>query len=311
MVEAPDETPSDLLAPAQEVLRHLDSEPSLRRQALLTETFGGTYFSFAQAAAIDALRSSITVLDARDQPRALAALLSVTSHCVNTVGKQFAQPPRLRKKSGNITSILVERALRDRALDVFQHYGDWSDRWRVACTPPRLEGRAVCADFRTFLGDPDTRASAIYADPPYTIDHYSRFYHVLETLVRYDSPTLGRMNKGGKARIMRGLYRDDRHQSPFCVPSKAEAAFEALFSGAVTCNAPLVLSYSPDTSADGNRPRLMAKGGILEIANRHYGRVKEVAVGVHSHRKLNAEVNNVPLNHAAEMLLVCTDPKRN
>ena len=28
----------------------------------------------------------------------------------------------------------------------------------------------------------------VYADPPYTRDHYSRFYHVLETLALRDDP---------------------------------------------------------------------------------------------------------------------------
>ena len=37
-------------------------------------------------------------------------------------------------------------------------------------------------DFRQALQNLDDDVRVIYADPPYTRDHYSRFYHGLETL---------------------------------------------------------------------------------------------------------------------------------
>src|SRR5258706_4501012 len=58
------------------------------------------------------------------------------------------------------------------------------------------------------------RPSVIYADPPYTEDHYSRYYHLFETLVRYDYPELS-----GKAR-----YRAARFQTSFSLKIKATAA---------------------------------------------------------------------------------------
>ena len=59
----------------------------------------------------------------------------------------------------------------------------------------------------------------IYADPPYSSVHYSRFYHAIESLVKYDYdiPTF------------KGRYRSDRHQSPFCQKQNVKGAFELLF----------------------------------------------------------------------------------
>jgi adenine-specific DNA-methyltransferase len=59
----------------------------------------------------------------------------------------------------------------------------------------------------------------VYADPPYSFVHYSRFYHAIETLVRYDYPLVK----------YKGRYRDDRHQSPFCKRTEVKDAFKKMF----------------------------------------------------------------------------------
>src|SRR5690606_3747596 len=71
-------------------------------------------------------------------------------------------------------------------------------------------------------------------DPPYAPVHYSRFYHVLETLVKYDYPDLE----------FKGRYRGDRHQSPFSQKSNAVNAFKELFNGIIHAKSQMILSYS-------------------------------------------------------------------
>ena len=75
----------------------------------------------------------------------------------------------------------------------------------------------------------------VYADPPYTKDHYSRFYHVYETLYRYDFPE----SEGA------GRYRPDRFSTPFSLARDVEEAFRRLFASIAKRDLPLVLSY-PD-----------------------------------------------------------------
>lgn len=74
----------------------------------------------------------------------------------------------------------------------------------------------------------------VYADPPYQSVHYSRFYHALETLVKYDYPKVQ----------FKGRYREDRHQSPFCLKTKIDKAFIDLFKGVKARQAHLSLSYA-------------------------------------------------------------------
>lgn len=74
----------------------------------------------------------------------------------------------------------------------------------------------------------------VYADPPYCFVHYSRFYHAIETLVRYDYPNVK----------YKGRYREDRHQSPFCISTQVGDAFNAMFRKIRQRKLELVLSYS-------------------------------------------------------------------
>ena len=109
----------------------------------------------------------------------------------------------------------------------------------------------------------------VYADPPYCFVHYSRFYHVLETLVKYDYPALQTRN----GRLVKGRYREHRHQSPFCIKSLVTGAFERLFQGVRQSNSNLVLSYSKNGMIDIDKLETLALDGLgvnyqLELLSR-------------------------------------------
>jgi adenine-specific DNA-methyltransferase len=73
----------------------------------------------------------------------------------------------------------------------------------------------------------------VYADPPYSKDHYSRYYHVLETLVKYDYPQASGA----------GRYRPDRFATPFSLKRQVQRAFDSLFARIAERDWSLVLSY--------------------------------------------------------------------
>ncbi|APW41388.1 hypothetical protein RS694_01700 [Rhodoferax saidenbachensis] len=282
--------------------RNLDRSAFTAADLTATRYFGGPYFSYKQAIALDAIFVATNALPAA--PIALAVLLSVASEIVNTVGKQFAQPMKLKKADGTVPSLLLQRALRDRSLDVFETYKDWASRWMTSVPAECFEHRIVRGDVLDFV-DGDSSCQAWYADPPYTIDHYSRFYHVLETLSLRDSPRLDEMNKRGEAAVMRGVYRTGRYQSSFCIPSQAPVAFNRLFSATAKRGTPLVLSYSPFDEEKGHRPRLLTLKEMVQTAKRHYRRVTVMEISAHSHRKLNAKSLNTSVRGDAERLILC------
>ena len=73
-----------------------------------------------------------------------------------------------------------------------------------------------------------------YLDSPYTTDQYSRFYHILETVCKYDYPTLEHKAK----------YRTDRVQSDFCYKKSVAGEFENIIIYCANKGASLVISYS-------------------------------------------------------------------
>ena len=144
--------------------------------------FGGQYFSYAQAVELDAIADL-----ARDSRSSvlLAATLSTASHLVNSIGKQFAQPIRPRDKSGAPKRHVVKKIIGERGLSARSVFMGYLRQYE-GLTVTRRDHVAVRADFREALVKPALKPSVVYADPPYTRDHYSRFYHSLETIALED-----------------------------------------------------------------------------------------------------------------------------
>jgi adenine-specific DNA methylase/DNA-binding XRE family transcriptional regulator len=305
-VEGQSRAPEGLRIALEEASSRLAAEDSLGGAATLAcRYFGGIYFSYAQAADLDALLDVAHGGRAELRDVALAAVLSTASEIVNTVGKQFAQPIKLRNGAGLPKQQLINQTLRDRTYDVMSLYKAWLERYCTLERPENARHTVLRADYRDFLSTYNGGLSCVYADPPYTRDHYSRFYHVLETLCLRDLPAVSAMRKRGELEIMRGLYRVERHQSPFCIKSQAKDAFLGLFEGARRFEAPLVLSYSPFNAADDAHPRLMAVDDISQLAHRFYRNVEVRSVGRFAHSKLNAEWLHKRAAEESEVLIVC------
>lgn len=266
--------------------------------------FGGLYFSFTQAAMLDAVLTIANSSIERNQNMLKAAALSTASQLVNTVGKQFAQPIRPRNKSGAVKPSLARIVQRDRSLDALELYKTSLGKY---ATLPRAIGRpqALRQDYLDAIAQNASSSSVIYADPPYTRDHYSRFYHVLETMCLRDNPAISKVMKNGSLIPSRGAYREERYQSDFCIRSAAPAAFEALFRAAREHDLPLVLSYSPHEADDGTHPRVVSMSQIIELANQHYNRVEICAVDGVTHNQLNRSGLKLKTRDQAEIILKC------
>jgi len=145
----------------------------------------------------------------------------------------------------------------------------------------------------------------VYADPPYTRDHYSRFYHGLETLTLQDRPIISKTKIGGTLRLSRGLYRQDRHQSPFCIKSQAPNAFHELFKITSEKDKILMLSYSPYEQHAKVHPRVMKLEQLITMAKSYFDVVKTCSPGAFSHSKLNNSEKHLESSDFGEIILVC------
>ena len=285
----------------RESLRRIDALGLPCADTVCIRHFGGQYFSYAQAAELDAMADL-----ARDNRSSvlLAAALSTASQLVNSIGKQFAQPLRPRDKSGEPKRHVVKKIIAERGLSPRAIFMDYVRRYE-ALPIVRRDHVAIRADFREVLANPPFKPSVVYADPPYTRDHYSRFYHSLETIALGDAPSITRSNLGGGGVQSRGGYRAGRHQSPFCIKSEAPAAFSALFAGIAALNVPLVLSYSGYDPSMEARPRVMALDAVVGLARQHFDDVQVEQLATLEHMKLNRTSLNKATKGTTEVLLLC------
>jgi adenine-specific DNA-methyltransferase len=270
----------------------------------VSRLFGGTYFSYRQAAILD---SALKVANAQGpglRDFFVAVALSTASSLVNTVGKQFAQPLRPRNKSGELKSGFDRTVRKDRSIDALRTYEIWLNKYLTIGT---ANGTAIVlrGEFDEVLQSRGSQLSVVYADPPYTRDHYSRFYHVLETMCLRDDPEFSVVTKGGERQISRGLYRAERHQSEFCVRSQAPGAFERLFRRCREHDLPLVISYSPHESGDGTHPRVVSQEQIVSLARSIYKRVEVSVIDGSTHNVLNSTAHRLKDRGHAEILVSC------
>lgn len=298
-----DKNASELLKKAfKAVISNLDGFE--QKTFISTKYFGGVYFSYKQAVILDAILSEINKTDLKYHNILLASLLSTASDIVNTVGKQFAQPIRPRNKNGLPKKGIVKQLRKDRNLDVLSLYKYWLDKY--SSNYVSFENHKVLrADYKEALVGLDDDVRIVYADPPYTRDHYSRFYHGLETLSLMDYPKISKTKIGGSERLSRGLYREEREQSDFCIRSKAPKAFDELFKLVSEKGKILILSYSPYDKTKGAHPRVVEIEQLKELAETYFKNVEIRSIGKFSHSKLNRTDLHLTAEEAAELLIIC------
>lgn len=276
-------------------------------QSLTSRYYGGIYFSYKQAVDIDIILEAIhRFIPKNNRDLFLAALLSTASDIVDTVGKHFAQPIKARDSKGNIKITVYNKAVKDKTIDVQTLYREWLDKYRNL-TKNDLHHTTFQGDFEQCLKSLPDNVRTVYADPPYTRDHYSRYYHVLETLTLRDMPKISTVTIHGSTHVSNGIYRENRHQSPFCIKSKAPDAFRKMFELTSQAGRNLLLSYSPYDETKKSHPRVVTMQQLISLAREYFDNVETVSAGNFKHNKLNSTEHFLEASDEAELLIVCTN----
>lgn len=236
-------------------------------------TYGNAYFSLTQAAEIDSIRYALDMLLGRgvisraEFDWGLLALGHASLRVANTTG-HFAQ--FLTPSVANF-----RRVVQQFARGVFN---EWLTSVRkiqpIGTAEWRKSNWATRSDSESLLrGVPNLNGlGVVYCDPPYTDDQYSRFYHVWETLVLYDYPSV----------TGQGRYRPGRFTTDFSLRSKVSDAFRSLIGKVAATGADLVLSYP-------SNGLLHEVGGCpLEMLRGEYPTARLAAEVEHRHSTMGA-----------------------
>jgi len=196
-----------------------------------TFLFSETYFSFHQAMQLDSLRYAIeqTFKTETEKNIALAALMYAHSYCSSGTG-HFAMFRDLKTIS-SAQDVFIYRG-----KDVFEFFSNKLRELVEFCDfNKKTKHQAISSNYIDLIKSQtmDT-VDLVYADPPYSFVHYSRFYHATESLIRYDY----------NIPEHKGRYRTDRHQSPFCQKQNVEEAFKILIEACARSSCHILLSYA-------------------------------------------------------------------
>lgn len=300
-------TDSNISQALLQVSKSLADNGFANEKSLISRYYGGVFFSYRQAVQIDILLGIVNKQQyAKYKDVFLASLLSTASDVVATVGKHFAQPIKPRDSKGHIKAAVYNKAVQDKTIEILPLYKEWLHKY-LALPKSIFQTTTMQCDYMQCLKSLPETVRTVYADPPYTRDHYSRFYHVLETMVLRDSPEISTVNIHGITQISNGLYRKDRHQSPFCIKSKAATAFEDMFKEVSKTNRNLLLSYSPYDETKKTHPRVVTIQQLVFLAEKSFDSVRIVSAGHFTHNKLNSVEHFLESSDEAEMLIVCTN----
>lgn len=208
--------------------------------------FAETYFSLEQCIDIDSIRYAIEKTFQDDEIEKnvfLTALLYAHSYCSSGTG-HFAMYRDLKSVDSVNDSFLYRgrsaMELFEKKLNEIVEFHEYT---------PKKKHESVSMDYKEILNNKKVmnKVKVIYADPPYSFVHYSRFYHAPESLIKYDY----------NVPKFKGRYRTDRHQSPFCQKTNVREAFNELFKATAENDKYCILSYA-DTG-------MISMPDILEI----------------------------------------------
>ena len=247
-----------LIEERQRNLQNYDGFAQFDTNYIFTKNYSGTYWKFEQCIWIDSIRG-IAENYTQDQAFYNAILASLMyAMAYNSQGTGHYAQYRDAAEESSMLDIMIYRKKEIRSYFVKKF-----ESIITGMTHTDVRYETLTLNYLECINNlPE--GTLIYADPPYGKVHYSRFYHVLETLVRYDHPILKH----------KGRYRTDRHQSPFCKTSTVESAFADLFKSVIQNNHDLVLSYS-----DGASNAINLKN-LLKVVINNFAKVKDITAVV-------------------------------
>lgn len=202
--------------------------------------YPNTYFGIRQCLEIDAIREFADTLPTHSRSHVLASVISALTYNVSSTTHlaQFLKPNSQKQ---------AETLIKKRSKSILESVNSRLQMLSSFSVPSA--DKILNLDYLDALEKIDpSKNIVVYADPPYFKEHYSRYYHVLDTFYLYDYPDLS-LNPQTK-KITEGKYRANRIVSDFGLRSKVSKAFAELLQ---ICNKKgflIVISYANTSLID-------------------------------------------------------------
>lgn len=241
--------------------------------SLFTTYYSNSYFGLRQSIEIDSLRCAIEhYKNTENYYVLLCCLYYAMKEVVFSKDGHMAQPLNIEKNS----SVLLKR----RQKSIFNYFNDKVaefsnsnfviNNYTNSCYNYNLSD--VLA--KGLIDDADL----VYADPPYTDMQYSRYFHLLETVTKYDYPEISQ----SKGKVSTGLYRSERYQSPLSQHANAKRELEKLIEYCASKKKKLIFSYAYpiNTETDKKDRYTMSIDDLVGLFEKHFGKKDTTVLSV-------------------------------
>lgn len=239
--------------------------------------YGGWYFSPWQSLLLDCLRKAIEP-GVPWEDVAIASVIQAASRCAAAPG-HTAQP---FKSDTGAAPFLLESWMKDVIAHVTVSASKLSNRFA------QVEGWAYTADANDVASKLRTGDLA-FVDPPYSSVHYSRFYHVLESLAR---GRVGEVSGSG-----RYPAAEDRPSSDYSIPTKAEGALKTLLSRIADAGANAIVTFPAAEASNrlsGEKIKELADDRFEVVENKFLSRFSTLG-GDRKHRTARKDTEELIL----------------
>lgn len=250
----------------------------------ITKAYGGHYFSPRQSVWMDALRANLPTWEPA-RTVALAALIQAASQCAASPG-HTAQPFQPTRTAKRFIEEAWSKDIVEKTKTAFELLdGKFAQRL----------GRAEVADANQSARHLQ-KGDLAFIDPPYSGVHYSRFYHVLETIAH------------GSCGVVTGVgrypAREFRPRSKYSIISESAEALDDLLKSVASRGARAIVTFPDYDCSNG-----LSGNSVREITARYF-RVRERQVaskfstlgGTGDDR--SDEAGRSARKHAKELILV-------
>jgi adenine-specific DNA-methyltransferase len=244
------------------VKRYREIDRSSLEDNYVSENFGDKYFRYDDAKLIGFIREEIQcdfekkIISEREFNILLASLLYSFDRCANTVGHYEAYIKGKEIRSEFIYE-LIEPLVTDNQIDIY-----------------RMDSNELAKKIE---------ADIAFIDPPYNSRQYSRFYHVMETITRWEKPELAGI----------AMKPPEENMSDYCRNSAPKVFAELIESLNVKY---IVVTYNNtyDSKSSSSRNKItleqiqeiLEKKGKTQIFETDYHRFNAGKTDAASHKEL-------------------------
>jgi len=233
---------------------------------LFTTYYAGTYFGIKQCFEIDSIRYAIESFSSDNNMKSilLSSLFYAMKECVFSKDGHMAQP---LSPSKNVNRLKVQRN-----KSVYKLFTKKLEEFFSDTFVDIDNGNVVFnEDFHAIIKNKKIQQEVgfIYADPPYTDMQYSRYYHLLNVVAKYNYPSPTIIKSG----YTKGLYTEDRFQSELSQKSGCLKSFSELivFSKLHRKNLAISFAYPKDTALQKTDRYVMSIEQIISACEKIFG----------------------------------------